>query len=145
MMKNNNVVVMSGNVCVKPEIRSTGAGKKVTNIRLAVNEGKDQTMFIDVVAWESQAEFAEKYFDKGSRIGVIGRLTSREYEKEGNKVRVYEVVADSVCFDGPPKKESDDSDEAKPSSKKGATDGAAPKAPAAKKPAPAKTDDDLPF
>lgn len=137
-MKNNNVVVLSGNVVSKPELRSTNSGKKVANIRLAVNEGKDQTMFIDVVTWEGQAEFASNYFDKGSRIGVIGRLVGREYEKDGNKVRTYEIVGENVCFDGPPKK---DGDSEQPAPKTETRKTQAPK-PAAK---PSKVEEDLPF
>jgi single-strand DNA-binding protein len=99
-----------------PELRRTGGGVAVTSFRLAVDRdfnpkdgGEKETDFIDCNAWRSTAEFVSKYFTKGSMAIVSGRLQIRNWtDKDGNKRRNAEVVADSVYF-GDSKKPSDGS------------------------------------
>lgn len=102
-----NKVMLVGRLTQDPEIRYTGNGVAVTNLRLAVNrrykdqngEWKDDTCFVTVVAWQKQAELANQYLKKGSAILVEGRLQSRTWDtREGEKRTTLEVRADRVEF-----------------------------------------------
>ena len=105
-MASLNKVLLIGNLTRDPDLRYTSAGTAVANLRLAVNrtfvvqgDRREETLFIDVVAWGKQAEACGEYLAKGSAIFVDGRLQSREYEvKDGGKRTVIEVVADTVQF-----------------------------------------------
>ena len=110
-----NKIVIMGRLTHDPEMRQTGSGTPVTSFSLAVERdysGRDgserQTDFIDIVAWRSTAEFVSKYFTKGSMAAVSGRLQIRDWtDKDGNKRRSAEVVADSVYFGGSKRKEAE--------------------------------------
>ena len=101
----NRIIVM-GRLTADPELRRTGTGIAVTSFTVAVDRdysGKDggekETDFIDCVAWRSTGEFVEKYFTKGRMAVVSGRLQVRSYtDKDGNKRRTAEIIADSVYF-----------------------------------------------
>jgi len=101
----NHIVIM-GRLTRDPERRQTPNGIPVTSFSLAVDRGftpKDggekQTDFIDVVAWRNTAEFVSKYFVKGQMAAVAGRLQIRDWtDKDGNKRRSAEVVAENVYF-----------------------------------------------
>lgn len=102
-----NKIVLMGRLTHDPELRRTGSGIAVASFSLAVdrdfgssaNNGEKETDFIDVVAWRNTAEFVSKYFAKGRMAVVAGRLQIRPWtDKEGNKRRSAEVVADSVYF-----------------------------------------------
>ena len=101
----NHIVIM-GRLTRDPEIRRTGTGMAVASFSVAVerdfgkNEnGEKETDFIDCVAWRTTGEFVSKYFTKGSMIVVSGRLQIRGWtDKDGNKRRSAEVVADNVYF-----------------------------------------------
>lgn len=98
-----NKVILMGRICADPELKTTQSGLSVTSFRLAVDRrGKEKaTDFIDVVAWRERAEFVCKYFTKGKPMLVCGSLQVREWEdKQGNKRRTVEVVADEVSFTG---------------------------------------------
>jgi single-strand DNA-binding protein len=105
-MASLNKVLLIGNLTRDPDLRYTAAGTAVANLRLAVNrtfvvqgDKREETLFIDVVAWAKQAEACAEYLAKGSAILVDGRLQSREYEaKDGGKRTVVGVVADTVQF-----------------------------------------------
>ena len=109
----NHIVIM-GRLTRDPELRNTGSGIPVASFTVAVDRdfsGKDggekETDFIDCVAWRGTAEFVSKYFNKGRMIVVSGRLQIRPWtDKEGNKRRSAEIVADS-CYFGDSKKEDD--------------------------------------
>ena len=109
-----NQIVIMGRLTRDPELRRTGSGIAVTSFTLAVDRdfsGKDggekETDFIDCVAWRQTGEFVSKYFSKGRMAVVAGRLQIRGWtDKDGNKRRAAEVIADSVYF-GDSKKESD--------------------------------------
>ena len=111
----NNIVIM-GRLTRDPELRRTSSGIAVASFTLAVDRdfsGKDsgekETDFIDCVAWRHTGEFVSKYFTKGRMVVVSGRLQIRPWtDKEGNKRRSAEVIAESVYF-GDSKKESDGS------------------------------------
>lgn len=101
-----------GRLARDPELRRTQSGTAVASFSIAVDrdfksqDGERETDWIDIVAWRSTAEFVSKYFTKGSSIVVEGRLQIRSYtDKEGNKRRVAEIVADNVYFGGSKKED----------------------------------------
>ena len=110
-----NHIVLMGRLTRDPELRRTGSGIPVTTFTLAVDRdfgsnketGEKETDFIDIVTWRSTAEFVSKYFAKGRMAVVSGRLQIRNWnDKDGNKRRSAEVVADNVYF-GESKRSSD--------------------------------------
>ena len=109
----NHITIM-GRLTRDPELRRTGSGIAVASFTVAVDRdfggrdgGERETDFIDCVAWRQTGEFVSKYFTKGSMIVVSGRLQIRGWtDKDGNKRRTAEVVADNVYF-GESKRNSD--------------------------------------
>ena len=103
-----------GRLTRDPELRRTGNGTAVASFSLAVDRdfknketGEKETDFIDVVAWRQTGEFVSRYFTKGRMAVVEGRLQIRPWtDKDGNKRRSAEVVADSVYF-GDSKRDGD--------------------------------------
>ena len=100
----NNIVIM-GRLTRDPELRRTSSGVAVASFALACErdfaaQGETrETDFIDIVAWRYTAEFIDKYFSKGQMAVVTGRLQIRNWEdKEGNKRRSAEILADHVYF-----------------------------------------------
>ena len=101
-----NHIVLMGRLTRDPELRYTQSQMPVASFSLACERdfgGRDgsekQTDFIDIVAWRQTAEFVSKYFTKGSMAVVSGRLQIRDWtDREGNKRRSAEVVADNVYF-----------------------------------------------
>ncbi|HDE6949884.1 TPA: single-stranded DNA-binding protein [Staphylococcus aureus] len=100
-----NRVVLVGRLTKDPEFRTTPNGVSVATFTLAVNrtftkaQGEREADFINCVTFRKQAENVNNYLSKGSLAGVDGRLQSRSYEnKDGQRVFVTEVVADSVQF-----------------------------------------------
>ena len=101
----NHITIM-GRMTRDPELRRTGSGIAVAGFTVAVDRdfsGKDgrekETDFIDCVSWRQTGEFVSKYFTKGSMIVVSGRLQMRSWtDKDGNKRRTAEVVAENVYF-----------------------------------------------
>ena len=95
-----NVVAIMGRLARDPEMRQTTTGKNVASFRIACDRGRRDANgqsvadWIDVVAWDRQAEFVCRYFQKGSLIVVDGRLQSRQYQdKTGANRTAVEVVA----------------------------------------------------
>ena len=101
----NHIAIM-GRLTRDPELRHTQAGTAVASFTVAVDRdyknketGKAETDFIDCVAWHSTGEFVSKYFTKGRMAVVSGRLQMRDWtDKEGNKRRSAEIVAENVYF-----------------------------------------------
>ena len=101
----NHITIM-GRLTRDPELRRTGSGIAVASFSVAVDRdfgknenGEKETDFIDCVAWRNTAEYISKYFTKGRMIVVSGRLQIRGWtDKDGNKRRTAEVVADNVYF-----------------------------------------------
>ena len=100
-----NRIDIMGRLTADPELRRTPSGVAVTSFTIAVDRdfkeknGEKETDFIDVVAWRNTAEFVDKYFSKGRVAIVSGRLQIRTWQdKDGNKRRTAEVVADNVYF-----------------------------------------------
>ena len=109
----NHITIM-GRLTRDPELRRTGSGIAVASFTVAVDRdfggrdgGEKETDFIDCVAWRQTGEFVSKYFTKGRMIVVSGRLQIRSWtDKDGNKRRTAEVVADN-CYFGDSKRDSD--------------------------------------
>ncbi len=94
-----NRVILVGNLTRDPEIRYTQSGKGVTKFTLAVNNprNKEETTFVDVVAWDRLGETCNTYLKKGMNALVEGRLVIRSYDdKDGNKRKATEVVIDNM-------------------------------------------------
>lgn len=103
-----NVAVLMGRLTADPELRQTPSGISVTSFTLACDRSyakagtERQTDFIDIVAWRSTAEFICKYFRKGQLMAVQGSMQTRTYtDREGNKRKAFEIVADNAHFAEP--------------------------------------------
>ena len=131
----NHIVIM-GRLTRDPELRRTGSGIAVASFSLAVDRdfgnresGERETDFIDCVAWRQTGEFVSKYFAKGRMAVVSGRLQIRSWtDKDGNKRRTAEVVADNVYF-GDSKRDGDNSNSSYGGNAYGGNSYAAPAAP----------------
>ena len=102
-----NCVTLMGRLTADPEVRTTTTGKSVCTFSIAVERSfarageQRQADFINIVAWENQANFISRYFAKGSMIAVQGSIQTRMYEdKNGNKRKAVEIVADNASFCG---------------------------------------------
>ncbi len=100
-----NKVILIGRLVKDPEVKTTQSQIAFCGFTIAVDRkfktasGERQADFISCVAWRQQAEFLGKYFQKGSRVAVVGNLQSRSYDdKEGKKVYITEVVVDEIEF-----------------------------------------------
>ena len=132
----NHITIM-GRLTRDPELRRTGSGIAVASFTVAVDRdfsgrdgGERETDFIDCVAWRQTGEFVSKYFTKGYMAVVSGRLQIRGWtDKDGNKRRTAEVVADNVYF-GESRRNSDSGSSYGGNTYGGNNYGSAPAAPA---------------
>lgn len=93
-MADLNIIALSGNLVSTPEVRHTNKGTAVCNLRIANNGyGQDEdAMFIDLVLWGRDAEYAARTCQKGTFVEVGGRLVQRSYtDRDGNDRKVMEV------------------------------------------------------
>jgi single-strand DNA-binding protein len=111
-MASVNKVILVGNLGRDPEIRYTPSGQAVANFTLATSENftnregkrEERTEWHRIVVWGKTAELCTQYLAKGRSVYIEGRLQTREWEdKEGQKRRTTEVVAQSVQFLGGPR------------------------------------------
>lgn len=100
-----NVAIVMGRLVADPELRHTPNDVAVTSFTLAVDRAyvksgaERQTDFIDIVAWRGTAEFICRYFRKGQMMAVHGSIQTRTYtDKDGNKRKAFEILADDVSF-----------------------------------------------
>lgn len=117
-----NVVILMGRLVADPEVRTTQSGMTVARYRLAVDRfGKDKGAdFINCVAFDKRAEFAEKYLSKGMKICVNGRLQTGSYDhKDGYKVYTTDIIVNEHFFCDS-KADNDQARNSKPASEKGA-------------------------
>jgi len=96
-----NRVVLVGRITGDPELRRTSTGTAVVSFTLAVDnrfqrDSERSADFISCIAWNQTAEFMEKYVHKGDLLGVDGRLQTRNYESNGKRVYVTEVVCENL-------------------------------------------------
>lgn len=103
-----NKAVLMGRLTADPELKRTPQGKSVTSFTIACERdfkgpnGEKQTDFLDIVAWGKTAEFIYRYFVKGQLIALAGRIQTRTWEdKQSNKRKSVEIVADEVHFAEP--------------------------------------------
>lgn len=102
-----NSVVIMGRLTFDPELRITPSGVSVVRFQIACDRNYQKpdedrkTDFIDVTAWRRTAEFVSRYFRKGSMIAVEGSIQTDSYtDRDGNKRKSFQVVANSVSFCG---------------------------------------------
>ena len=96
-----NTITVMGRITKDIELRRTNNGTAVASFTVAVDRDfdKGKTDFIECVAWKNTAEFAAKYFSKGSKAVILGQLQMRDWEdKNGNKRRNAEIVVGSMYF-----------------------------------------------
>lgn len=99
-----NNVNLIGRLTASPELRHIDSGKSVCSFSVAVEDtfkdadGNTVVDYIDCVAWNNQAEFLCKWFDKGVRVGITGKLKTRKYEKDGQTRKITEVLVSTVEF-----------------------------------------------
>lgn len=106
MSKSINQVILMGNLTRDPELRTTPSGQNVCSFSLAVNrswQGQDgQTQeavdYFDITAWGKLGELVNQYLSKGRKCLVMGRLSQRSWEQDGQKRSKVEVVANDVTF-----------------------------------------------
>jgi single-strand DNA-binding protein len=99
-----NRIILVGRLTRDPELRATPDGVSVVRFALAVDRGmrageERQTDFFDIVAFRQLADNVANYVTKGRLVLVEGKLQTRSYtDREGNRRKAYEVVADTVRF-----------------------------------------------
>lgn len=100
-----NSVVLVGRLANDPEMRYTPSGMPIANFRLAVDRGRksesgeDQTDWLNIVAFQKTAELVAQYLDKGSLVGIEGRIQSRSWEgNDGKRNYSVEIIANNVRF-----------------------------------------------
>jgi len=91
-----NRVCLIGRTTADIEVKQTNSGKAVCTFNLAVRRGKEDTDFIDCVAWETAAQLLSRYVSKGEKVGITGRLQVRQWEKDGKKYKAVEVIVDDI-------------------------------------------------
>lgn len=97
-----NKVILMGRLTRDPEVRYSGE-TAIARFGIAVDrkykkDGGQEADFPSIVAFGKTAEFIEKYFFKGMKIAVEGRLQTGSYEKDGVKVYTTDVIAEAVEF-----------------------------------------------
>lgn len=80
------------------KLESTTSGKSYLKNAIAIDRKGEGTDFIPIIAWEKTAEFIDKYFHKGSRIGISGRIQTSAYTKDGKSRTSVDVVVEEVTF-----------------------------------------------
>lgn len=93
-----------GRLTHDPELREMETGSKVCRFSIAINrdyknkQGEYEADFINCVAFDKRAEFIQKYFGKGSMIGVTGRVQTRKWDKDGETRYATEIIVNGVTF-----------------------------------------------
>lgn len=110
MSKSVNQCTLIGFCGKDPEVRTLDNGVKVATFSLATSTGgykkqdgtdvPEKTMWHNIVAWRGIAELAEKYIHKGDRVTVFGTITYREYEKDGAKRYITDILAYDIVLGG---------------------------------------------
>ena len=101
-----NICAIQGRLCNEPELKSSSNGVSVCRFTLACDrnyqpQGKEREAdFIDIVAFKQRAEFVSKWFHKGDLMALEGSIQTRNYEKDGQKRKSVEVIANNISFCG---------------------------------------------
>lgn len=99
-MSSINTITISGRLGRDPETRQTNSGKTICSFSVAVDRrGKDAgTDWFSVTVWERLGELCQEFLTKGRHVTVSGRMQSRQYEKDGQKVTAWDLVANDIDF-----------------------------------------------
>lgn len=110
MSKSKNLVLLTGNVGNDPKVTPLENGIKVATFSLATSvggytnkEGKEVpevTQWHNIVAWRGLADICGKYIHKGDKVEIIGTIQYREYEKDGQKRYITDIVATDILLGG---------------------------------------------
>ena len=113
-----NKILLIGNLVKDPEFKNVGS-TSVAKMRLAIDDAykKDATIYIDVEAWDKQAEFAQKWLKKGKGVIVDGRLCMDSWEKDGKKETKLYVKSQDIRFSNVSNGKAEDSKQESSSSK----------------------------
>lgn len=104
-------MILTGRLTKDPELKTTSSDKSVASFTIAVDKYGEGADFINCVVWGKQAENLCKYQEKGSLIGLSGRIQTRTYDDaKGNKQYITEVVAESIEFLGSKRREETEYD-----------------------------------
>ena len=105
-----NKVILSGNLTRDVELKVSQQNKAFARTGIAVNRpfSKDAVDFFNIVAFGKTAEFLCKWFTKGSKVLLEGRLQTNSYEKDGVKHNAVDVIVDNLEFADSKKKADDD-------------------------------------
>jgi len=104
-MSDVNRIFLTGRLVADPDIRYTPTGNEVAQFRIAVNRNfklkdseqwQEDTFFVTIIAWNRLAEKVEKTFKKGNVVFVEGSLRIRDYEVDGVKKWITEIIARSL-------------------------------------------------
>lgn len=143
-----NKVILIGNVGKDPEIRHLDSGVAVAHFTLATSESYKakngervtNTEWHNIVMWRGLAEVVEKYVKKGTKLFIEGKITSRQYEKDGQTKYFTEIVGNNMVM-----LDSKDSSN-KPNNDSGSATATQPTAPETKPESKdSEVEDDLPF
>ena len=99
-----NNVVLVGRLTKKPELKFTANGTKYTQFSVAVQKkfksqnGEYESDFISCLMWSTAAENFTKFTNKGSLVGIEGRIQTRSYDKDGKRVYITEVAAENFSL-----------------------------------------------
>jgi single-strand DNA-binding protein len=99
-----NKVILVGNLTRDPELSTIANGTSVCKFAVAVNrnfttkDGARETDFFNVTAWRQLGERVAKYVKKGNKVGIVGEIQTRTYEKDGQKMYATDIIASDVEF-----------------------------------------------
>lgn len=94
-----NTFTAIGRLTADPKANKTKNGTDISSFMLAIPKGKDEADFLRCIAWDKTAAVINKFFKKGSRIGITGSVHSRSYTDDNDKpVYVVEVLINQVDF-----------------------------------------------
>ena len=102
-----NNVNLIGRLTHEPTLKYGKDGKAILKNSIAVSRNKEQSDFINIVAFGKTAELISEYHEKGDLIAVSGAIWTGSYEKEGNKVYTFEVCVNQITFVNSGSKKSD--------------------------------------
>lgn len=106
-----NSVCLIGRLCRNCEVKTTTSGTQVLRNCIAINRTKEITDFINIVAFDKQAEMIEKYFVKGNLIAIQGSIQTNKFQKQdGTQGTNFEVLVRSIAFCDGNKKETTTND-----------------------------------
>lgn len=115
-----NIVALTGNLTREPEVRYTNNNMAIASFSIAVNRPRKKdgseggADFPRITVFGTQAENCERFLHKGSKVGIVGKIQTGSYEKDGQKIYTTDVVADRVEFLGRPQEENAAQNQSRP-------------------------------